>query len=156
MPTKKPAASPASRKPPGKAPATKAVSVSKAPMPEGPTSGLADFARERPGMVLGGAVLAGLVLGALIPRGAAGKLARGAAGAAALGSEVGLSLARQARENARHAAGEAGETLRDLEGRASDTARRLGRSTAAAAGNAGTSALDLVRTGLNLLATFKR
>lgn len=146
MPTKKPAASPTRSK----------ASASKAPEAESPGSALADFARDRPGMVLGGAVLAGLVLGALIPRGAAGKLARGAAGAAALGSEVGLSLARQARENARHAAGEAGETLRDLEGRASDTARRLGRTTAAAAGNASTTALDLVRTGLNLLATLKR
>lgn len=129
-----------------------------APMPAEPAkpASLADLARERPALVVGGGLLLGLLAGALMPRGTAGKLARGAATAAALGSEAGLALARQARDNARHAAEEASGRLREIEGRASDSARRLGRGTAAAAGNAGSTALDLARAGLNLLASLKR
>lgn len=132
--------------------------VTPVPAPTEPEKGpsLAELARQRPGLVIGGGLLVGLLAGALIPRGAAGKLARGAASAAALGSEVGLALARQARGTARHAAQEASGQLREIEGRASDSARRLGRGTASAAGSAGSTALDLARAGLNLLASLKR
>lgn len=137
MPSKKPSTLPAAAPPPAE-PAKGA--------------GLVDLARERPGLVIGGGLLAGLLVGVLMPRGTARKLAKGAVGAAALGSELGLSLARQAREGA----GEASEHLRSGAERAGAGARRLREGTAHAASNAGTTAIDLARAGLNLLASLKR
>ena len=164
MPNSKTAKSPARKAPSGRKPAAKKPAASKTPTkPRSkseaePTTAesLTEFARKRPGLVVGGAIFAGLVVGALMPRGAGRKIVRGVASAAAISSEAGLTIARQAREKTLHAADEAGEQLRDIEGRASETARRIGRSTVAAAGTARHTALDLVRTGLNLLATLKR
>jgi hypothetical protein len=163
MPNSKTAKSPARKASSGRKPAAKKPAASKSPAKprkseSEPTTAesLTEFARKRPGLVVGGAIFAGLVVGALMPRGTGRKIVRGVASAAALSSEAGLTLARQAREKTLHAADEAGEQLRDLEGRASETARRIGRTTAAAAGTARHTALDLVRTGLNLLATLNR
>ena len=114
--------------------------------PASPAS-LAELARERPALVIGGGLLAGLLIGALMPRGAAGKLAKGAAGAAALGSEIGLSLARQARDGA----GEASEHLRSQAERAGDGARRLQKGTIAAAGSASSAGLELARAALQFI-----
>ena len=126
-----------------------------APAKPAKPANLLDMARAQPGLAIGGGLLIGLIAGALIPRGAARRLAQGAVAAAASGSEVGLGLARQAGESAREAAGEASEHLRSGAGRAGESARRLQRGTMAAAGTASIAGLDLARAALRFIAARK-
>ena len=126
-----------------------------APVKPAKPTNLLDMAREQPGLAIGGGLLLGLIAGALIPRGAARRLAQGAVAAAAAGSEVGLGLARHAGESAREAAGEASEHLRSGAGRAGESARRIQRGTMAAAGTASIAGLDLARAALRFIASRK-
>lgn len=121
-----------------------------------PPESLAQLAREHPGLVLGGGLLLGVLAGALLPRGAARRLAQGAIATAAMGGEASLAFARQAREGARSAAEETTTRLREIEERAGDGARRLRKSTAAAAGSASSAGHDIARAGLRLLSSLRR
>jgi hypothetical protein len=115
-------------------------------------------ARERPGMLMAGGLVLGLVAGALLPRGFARNLAKGAA--VALGGEAGLGLARQVRDRAQIAAGDAAERLQDVEEGATAGVRRLRRSAADAADNASKTAtntgLKMTRAAIRLLGALKR
>jgi hypothetical protein len=117
-------------------------------------------ARERPGMLMAGGLVLGLVAGALLPRGFARNLAKGAAAAVALGGEAGLGLARQVRDRAQIAAGDAAERLQDVEEGATAGVRRLRRSAADAADNASKTAtntgLKMTRAAIRLLGALKR
>lgn len=125
-----------------------------------PIDQLKSQAHEHPGMVLAGGLILGLVAGALLPRGTARKLAKGAAAAAAIGGETGLSLARQARDRAQTAAGDAAERLRVVEQGAETGVRRLRRGAANVAARATNTAsntgLDLARAAIRLLGTLRR
>ena len=121
-----------------------------------PQERLSELMRQHPVLVVGGGLALGVLASALLPRGAARRLARGAVAAAAIGGEASLALARKAREGTRSAAGETTTRLRSLEDRAGDGARRLRRTTAVAAGNATSTGLDLARAGLRLLSSLRR
>ncbi len=130
--------------------------VTDAPPEREPPASLAALAPGHPGLILGGGLALGLLAGVLLPRGAARKLARGAIATVALGGEASLALARQARDGARSAAGEATSQLRVLEVGAGEGARRLRRSAADAAGSATSAGLDLARAALRLLGSLRR
>lgn len=121
-----------------------------------PPESMLQFAREHPGLVLGGGLMLGLIIGGLMPRGAIRRLARDAVAVAAVGGEASLAYARHAADSARDAAGEAGTQLRQLEGRAGDSARKLRRTTAKAAGSATSAGLDMTRSVLRLLSSLRR
>lgn len=117
-----------------------------------PTNGLTDQIKAHPGLALAGGLALGMIASALLPKGTARKLAKGAAAAAAVGSEAGLTLARQARETARNAAGEAGEHLE----KAGEGASQLRRRAASASSSAASAGIDLTRAALRLLGTLRR
>ena len=120
-----------------------------------PPNSISDLAREYPGLVVVGGLALGLLAGALLPRGAARKLASGAMTAAALGGEASMSLARQARVKAQNAAAEAGEQFGDFKDDAAETAGKLRRRAANAAGDASSAGMDMARAGLRLLSSLR-
>lgn len=61
---------------------------------------LAELAREHPGLVFAGGLALGLLAGALVPKGAASKIASRTVALASAAGELGLALSRQAREGA--------------------------------------------------------
>lgn len=120
------------------------------------TGGLVDQIKAHPGLALAGGVVLGVLASALLPRGSARRLAKGAVAAAAVGSEAGIALARQAGERARSAADEAGEQLQSLEEKAGDSARQLRRRAAAATGSAAGMGINTIRTAIRLLGSLRR
>ena len=120
-----------------------------------PPDSISDLAREYPGLLVVGGLALGLLVGALLPRGAARKLANGAMTAAALGGEASMSLARQARVKAQNAAAEAGEQLGDFKDEAGQTAGKLRRRAANAAGDGSSTGMDMARAGLRLLSSLR-
>ena len=116
------------------------------------TDGLTDQIKAHPALALAGGLALGMIASALLPKGTARKLARSAAAAAAVGSEAGLTLARQASETARNAAGEAGEHLE----KAGEGARHFRRRAASASGSAASAGMELTRAALRLLGTLRR
>ncbi len=123
---------------------------------EGLSANLAAQAREHPGLVVAGGLALGLVAGALLPRGTARKLARGAIAAAAVGGEAGVALAQRARSAARSTADEAADQWQVLEAGTGEKARRLRSKAASAAGSATSAGLDLARAAMRLLASLRR
>ena len=113
---------------------------------------ITDQIKAHPGLAIAGGVALGVIASALLPRGSARRLAKGAVAAAAVGSEAGLALARQARERAASAAGEASEQL----GKAGSGARQLSQRAAAVGSNAASAGLDLTRTVLRVLGSLRR
>ena len=64
--------------------------------PDNDTSnGIVDQIKANPGLAIAGAVAVGVLVSALLPKGSARRLAKGAVAAAAVGSEAGLALAKQ-------------------------------------------------------------
>ena len=120
-----------------------------------PPESVSDLAREYPGLIVVGGLALGLLVGALLPRGAARKLANGAMTAAALGGEASMSLARQAREKAQNAAAEAGEQFGDFKDNAAKSAGKLRRRAANATGDASSAGMDMARAGLRLLSSLR-
>ena len=112
---------------------------------------LVDLIKEYPGIAIAGGVLLGIAVSALMPRGSARKLARGAAAAAAVSSEAGMALARQARETASTAADEASETLE----RASKGAAQLRKRAVSASGSAASAGLDLTRAAVRFARSLR-
>jgi hypothetical protein len=117
---------------------------------------LTEQIKAHPGIALAGGLALGVLASALLPRGSARRLAKGAVAAATVGSEAGFALARQARERARSAAGEAGEHLHTLEEKAGDGARQLRQRAAAASGSAAGAGIDTVRAAIRLLGSLRR
>ena len=117
-------------------------------------------AHKHPGAALAGGLVLGLMVGSLLPRGTARRLAKGAATVAAIGGETGLNLARLARNRAHSAAGDAAERLQAAEQSAEAGVRRLRRNAADVAGSATSAASstgrDLARAAIRLLASLKR
>ena len=95
---------------------------------------LAAQVKAHPALVVAGGLALGVIASALLPRGTARMLAKGAAAAAAIGGEAGLGLARQARERAQTAAGDAAD----------------------AAGSAGSTGRDLARAAIRWVMSLKR
>lgn len=121
--------------------------------PDNDTSnGIVDQIKANPGLAIAGAVAVGVLVSALLPKGSARRLAKGAVAAAAVGSEAGLALAKQARERAANAADGASEQLE----KAGAGARHLRQRAAAAGGSAASAGLDLTRTVINMLASLRR
>lgn len=113
---------------------------------------LTEQIKAHPGIALAGGLALGVLASALLPRGSARRLAKGAVAAATVGSEAGFALARQARERARSAAGEAGEHLE----KAGDGARQLRRRAVAASGSAAGAGIDTIRAAISLLGSLRR
>lgn len=112
-----------------------------------------NFVRDHPGLTVAGGIVVGMLVGALMPRRPARKLARRTAELAEIVSAAGVLLARQAMERAettgaglRHR----GEKLFDKAGTLSDTAaHRLGTMGHVAAeriGELGETAADRIGT----------
>jgi hypothetical protein len=120
-----------------------------------PPESLSDLARDYPGLVVVGGIALGLLVGALLPRGTARRLAQGAVAAAAASGEAGLSLARSARARAESAASDAGEQLAELKDEAATSAGKLRRRASRAAGDASGAGLDIARAGLRLLSSLR-
>lgn len=116
-------------------------------LPEGePPEGVAGLIGDYPGLAIAAGLGIGLLAGALLPRSAGRKLARGAVFLASAGGELGLALGKQAlqaadeatREGRGKLSGTASEVAHDLSGRASDLAER--------ASDLGTKAAEAGRT----------
>ena len=118
--------------------------------------GLVDQIKAHPGIAIASGLALGVVVSALLPRGSARKLAKSAAAAAAVGTEAGLVLARQAREKAEAAASEAVVTIHAAEDSASEGLRRLRRGAAKAAGTTRNTGLDLAHAAIRLLGALRR
>lgn len=106
---------------------------------------LTDGIKANPGKALVGGLALGVLAAALLPRGSARRLAKGAVAAATVGTEAGMVLARQARERAQAAEESAGAGL-----------RRLGRGAAHVAGSTRSSGLDLAHAAIRLLGSLRR
>lgn len=117
---------------------------------------LTDQIKAHPGIALASGLALGVVVSALLPRGSARRLAKGAAAAATAGTEAGLLLARQAREKAEAAASEAVVTLHNAEDSAGEGLRRLRRGAAKAAGTTRNTGLDLAHAAIRLLGALRR
>lgn len=117
-----------------------------------PARRLVDQIKAHPGMALAGGLALGVLASALLPKGAARRLAKSAVAAAAVGSEAGLALARQARETAASAAGEASEQF----DKASKSARQLRSHAVSAGGSAASAGIDLTRAALRLARMLRR
>lgn len=98
-----------------------------------PPEGVRALAMEYPFAMLAGGIVAGMVIGALLPRANTGRLARNVGALASVVGELGLAYARKAvdgvsdvAENAAEAGGKvaeaAGETVQTYSGKAAETA----------------------------------
>ena len=114
--------------------------------------GLTDQIKAHPGIALASGLALGVLASALLPKGAARRIAKGAVAAATVGTEAGMVLARHARETAASAAGEASEQLE----KAGEGARKLRGRAVAASGNAASAGIDLTRAAIRLLGSLKR
>jgi hypothetical protein len=120
------------------------------------TKGLVDQIKAHPGIAIASGLALGVLASALLPRGSARRLAKGAVAAATVGTEAGLVLARQAREKAQAAASEAVVTLHAAEDSAGEGLRRLRRGAAKAAGTTRNTGLDLAHAAIRLLGALRR
>lgn len=91
-----------------------------------------EFARRNPGLAVAAGIGVGILASALLPKNAAGKLARGAAALAAVAGEAGLVLGEQARDAAREGGHKAKGLSTDLAESAEVLARRASRAAAGA------------------------
>jgi len=117
---------------------------------------LTDQIKAHPGIAIASGLALGVVVSALLPRGSARRLAKGAVAAATVGTEAGLVLARQAREKAEAAASEAVVTLHAAEDSAGNGLRRLRRGAAQAAESSAGKGLDLAHAAIRLLGALRR
>ena len=117
---------------------------------------LTDQIKAHPGIALASGLALGVVVSALLPRGSARRLAKGAAAAATVGSKAGLEIAQQARERAQSAAGDAVVTLHAAEENAGAGLRRLGRGAAHAASTTRNTGLSLAHTFIRVLGALRR
>ena len=117
---------------------------------------LTEQIKAHPGLALASGLALGVLASALLPRGSARRLAKGAVAAATVGSEAGMVLARQARERAQAAAGDAVVTLHAAEDSAGAGLRRLRRGAAHAAGTTRSAGLDLAHAAIRLLGALRR
>lgn len=82
------------------------------PLPEGePPEGVSGLIAEYPGLAIAAGIGIGLLVGALLPRSAGRKIARGAVFLASAGGEIGLALGKQAFQAADEATREGRERL---------------------------------------------
>ena len=117
---------------------------------------ITDQIKAHPGLALASGVVLGALVSALLPRGAARRLAKGAVAAATVGTEAGLVLARQARERTQAAASDAVVTLHAAEDSASASLSRLRRGAAHAAESSAGKGLDLAHAAIRLLGSLRR
>lgn len=101
-----------------------------------PPENYRSLAGEYPWLAMAAGLGAGLLFGALLPKGTGGKLGKRALAAATIAGEVGLALSKQARDKAADASreglartGESAAQLRGRVNRAVDPARQRARST---------------------------
>jgi len=117
-----------------------------------PPQSLGDLAREHPGLVLAGGLLAGLVVGALIPRRGGSRLLRNAASLAAVAGELAVVFGEQARERA----GDTREKLADLSEKAGDASRRVARAGRERSHDARDASLKLARKAVDAVAGIRK
>lgn len=136
-------------------------------LPEGePPEGVAGLIGDYPGLAIAAGLGIGLLAGALLPRSAGRRLARGAVFLASAGGEIGLALGKQALQAADEATREGRERLSetatevahtvvdrasDLGHKATEVGRSAGANAQRLAGGASERARD-VGTGLAQLA----
>lgn len=117
-------------------------------LPEGePPEGVAGLIADYPGLAIAAGVGMGLLAGALLPRSAGRKLARGAVFLASAGGEIGLALGKQALQAADEATRESREKISevasDVVHNAADRASDLGHKAAEVSRSAGANAQRL-------------
>lgn len=128
-------------------------------LPEGePPEGVSGLIADYPGLAIAAGVGIGLIAGALLPRSAGRKMARGAVFLASTGSELGLALGKQAlrkadeatrdsRERLSETAGDVAHTVAerasDLSHKAAEVSRSAGANAQRVAGDASDRARDL-------------
>ena len=120
------------------------------------TRSLTEQIKAHPGIALASGLALGVLASALLPRGSARRLAKGAVAAATFGSEAGLELARHAREKAQAAVSNAAVTVDAAEDRTSEGLSRLRRGAAKAAGTSRNIGLDLAHAAVRLLGALRR
>jgi len=124
------------------------ASLSRPTLPErNPPEGYRALAMDYPFAIVIGGLALGAIAGALLPRSAARKLARGVVAAAGVAGELGLTYGRQALDAAgdlsdegREKLGTIGEKLAELSESVSEAAGAYGRKAADLAGDAASSA----------------
>lgn len=107
--------------------------LAKPAVPErDPPEGLKALAMDYPFALMLGGVAAGVVIGALLPKGAARKLTRGAIAAATVAGELGLTYGRNTLEAANETAAtvtrEGRLKLEDLSGKLADLSESVGEN----------------------------
>lgn len=125
---------------------TDVVSASPNPrLPDGePPEGVIGLIADYPGLAIAAGVGIGLLAGALLPRSAGRKLARGAVFLASAGGEIGLALGKQALQAADQATREgrekisetASEVAQTVTGRATDLGHKAAEASRSAGANA--------------------
>jgi hypothetical protein len=117
-------------------------------LPEGePPEGVSGLVADYPGLAIAAGLGIGLLAGALLPRSAGRKLARGAIFLASAGGELGLAFGKQALQAADQATRDGREKLSEtasgVASSVSDRAAALGHKAAEAGRSAGTGAQRL-------------
>ncbi len=126
------------------------------PRDDAATKSLTDQIKAHPGIAIASGLALGVLVSALMPRGTARRLAKGAAAAATVGTEAGMVLARHARDKAEAAASDAVVTLHAAEKSAGAGLRRLRRGAAQAAESSTGKGLDLAHAAIRLLGALRR
>ena len=113
-------------------------------VPEGdPPEDYRELVREYPFALMAGGLALGAVIGALLPRGIAGKLARNALSAAVIAGEISLNYGQQAAQQAGEASREGREKLSVLGKNAEVKGRKALSAAGAAAGTSSRMGRDL-------------
>lgn len=120
--------------------ATELKGTAPTKLPEGePPEGVSGLIADYPGLAIATGLGIGLLAGALLPRSAGRKMARGAVFLASTGSELGLALGKQALRKA-------DEVTRDSRERLSETAGEVAHSVAERASDLSHKAAEASRT----------
>lgn len=126
----------------------------RSPLPDAyPPENYRTLAAEYPWLTLAAGAGFGLLIGAMLPKKAGGKLGQRALGAAAVAGEIGLALSARARDKAADAGRDGlaliGEGTADLRAR---TAQAAGQ----AAGSARSTGIVLAREAIKLAARLRK
>ncbi|PLK25971.1 hypothetical protein [Novosphingobium sp. TH158] len=125
-----------------------ALPLAKIPDAEPPET-YSDLARDYPVALVAGGLVAGLLAGALMPRGLGRKVGRGLVSGAVLAGELGLAYSQQAARKA----GDAGRDGREKVIELGSQARAAGSRTATSSKELG---LKLARQAIKLAAGLRR
>lgn len=118
------------------------------------------LAGQYPWLSIAGGLAVGLLVGALLPKGAARKLGTRAVGLATIAAELGLAFSKQARsaaaETAQDGAAKIGEIGHRLDEGTAELRGRARRSVGHAAGSARSAGKSVVREAIKLAARARK